>query len=238
MSYDQNFYDVIRDGAQRSVTAAIPIIVHHLGLTGNERVLDVGCGEGWWSDGFARDGCTVIGVDSGTTPHRPDSFTFIDRDVTLPLPFELVGEEGKPFDLVISLEVAEHLPPSKADGFIGELCAQADTVLFSAAIPGQGGTGHINEQWPDYWANLFHEHGFAVSGALRWHMWGHPDIENWYQQNILVAMRTAHYTMTHAPRDGGGEYTMSHPLFEDPLMAFPHRIVHPILYDARRSNHR
>lgn len=200
MSYDQNFYEVIRDGAQRSVTAAVPIIAHHLQLRGDERVLDVGCGEGWWADGFARFGCTVIGVDTGQTPHRPDSFTFVEHDLALPFEFsDPSSESGKPFDLVVSLEVAEHLHPSRAAGFIQELCNQADTVLFSAAIPGQGGTGHLNEQWPDYWANLFHEYGFAVSGAMRWHLWGHDDIENWYQQNMLVAMRTAHWTMDHAP---------------------------------------
>jgi 2-polyprenyl-3-methyl-5-hydroxy-6-metoxy-1,4-benzoquinol methylase len=57
----------------------------------------------------------------------------------------------KEFDLVVSLEVAEHLPASAADQFVNTLVKHGKKILFSAAIPGQGGQDHLNEQWPDYW---------------------------------------------------------------------------------------
>ena len=41
------------------------------------------------------------------------------------------------------------------------LTASSDIVAFSAAITGQGGKGHVNEQSPDYWDNLFRECGFV-----------------------------------------------------------------------------
>src|SRR5579862_3100091 len=63
-------------------------------------------------------------------------------------PFNL----GRSFDLAMSFEVAEHLPPDAAKGFVDSLTRLAPLVLFSAAIPFQGGVGHINEQWPEYWA--------------------------------------------------------------------------------------
>jgi hypothetical protein len=62
---------------------------------------------------------------------------------------------GRRFDLVQSLEVAEHLPVGNAEEFVGCLCAHGDVVQFSAAQPGQGGVGHLNERCPSYWAGLF-----------------------------------------------------------------------------------
>lgn len=221
--YDQRFYDEIRVGARRSVDAALPIIAERLGLTGNETVLDVGCGEGWWADGFARLGCTVTGIDSGHTEHRPDTFDFVDQHITGILP------RGH-WDLIVCLEVAEHLNHRNALALVQAFKSRTDCVLFSAARPGQGGTGHINEQPISTWAAMLHEAGFAVSGALRWYLWGDARIENWYQQNMLVAIPKT--VETDAPKMLGED------LFPPTIpeqMAHPHDVVHPILFDARRT---
>ena len=61
----------------------------------------------------------------------------------------------KNYDLAISLEVAEHLSSESANMFIACLTNMSDIVLFSAAIPGQGGENRINEQWPKYRSGLF-----------------------------------------------------------------------------------
>jgi hypothetical protein len=52
----------------------------------------------------------------------------------------------------VSLEVAEHLQPKRSASFVADLVALAPAVLFSAAIPGQPGTDHINPRWQDEWA--------------------------------------------------------------------------------------
>ena len=65
----------------------------------------------------------------------------------------------KRYDIALSLEVAEHLSAKRAHSFVEELCNIANIVLFSAAIPGQGGTHHINEQWQSYWVKKFNEIG-------------------------------------------------------------------------------
>jgi hypothetical protein len=62
------------------------------------------------------------------------------------------------FDLAICLEIAEHLPESCADALIKFLSELAPAVLFGAAIPGQGGVNHINEQWQSYWVAKFSRH--------------------------------------------------------------------------------
>lgn len=206
MSYDRGFYDTIRAGTRSSAAVVAPIVydIVHPGS-----VIDVGCGEGWWASAFAECGASrVLGVDGGYVADRRVDFT--PADLNDPLP-----ELGR-FDLAVSLEVAEHLSPSRAAGFVADLCDLAPVVLFSAAVPGQGGTGHINEQWPGYWADLFAGNGYRVSGAIRWRIWNDDRVENWYRQNLLFAAA-----------DGFDD------LFESPLSE-PWPVVHPVLFDHVR----
>jgi hypothetical protein len=93
------------------------------------------------------------------------------------------------FELVESLEVAEHLPSTVAEGFVAFLASLGSVVLFSAAIPNQGGVHHINEQWPEYWAELFSKHGFIPIDTLRDLIWSSPDVDYWYCQNTLLFVR-------------------------------------------------
>ena len=93
---------------------------------------------------------------------------------------------GRQFDLAMSLEVAEHLPPDAADGFVEYLTRLAPAVLFSAAIPGQGGTQHLNEQWPDYWARRFQSRSFLTLDCVRGALWQNDQVERWYAQNMLL----------------------------------------------------
>jgi SAM-dependent methyltransferase len=214
-AYDSTFYDTIREGTQRSARQLVPLLLDTLGMD-DGRVIDVGCGEGWWAETFAQCGCEVVGIDGGYVETSPLGDRFIPHDLNHPLPLHLRGE----FDAAVCLEVAEHLPDRRAAGFISDLTGLAPVVIFSAAIPGQGGTGHVNEQWPSYWVHLFDQAGFIVSGALRFSIWDNTEIENWYRQNLLVAVR--HDLEEFYPD-----------LFESPV-AHPFPIVHPVLYDARR----
>lgn len=209
-TYDRWFYDLIRDGVQSSASVVVPLVIDHLAP---ETVIDVGCGEGWWAYEFGKHGCDVQGIDGSYVATSPlkDRFTAVNLDNPLPN----LGE----FDLAVSLEVAEHLPPARAPGFINDLCILAPTVLFSAAIPGQGGVNHVNEQPPGYWVDLFQRNGYQVSGALRWEIWTNDMVENWYRQNILVATRHPEQF----PR-----------LFRDAWAAYPHYVIHPVLWDAKR----
>lgn len=201
--YDTAFYDTIRSGTQQSAAIVAGLVN---GIVRPSTVVDVGCGEGWWAQAFADLGCEATGVDGGYV--TPAIERFVAHDLATPLP-----DLGR-FDLAVSLEVAEHLPPSRARGFIADLCALAPIVLFSAAIPGQGGTGHVNEQWPAYWFDLFRDHGYCVSGALRWRIWNDDRIENWYRQNLLIA----------------AEPGLLPDLMGD-AMAGPFPVVHPVLYE-------
>lgn len=208
-SYSPDFYDTIRAGCRASATVIVPKVFAELQP---QRVIDVGSGEGWWGREFTHHGCEVLGIDGGYIAEPVIPF----RPVDLAEPLPDLGE----YDLVVSLEVAEHLPPTRADGFIADLCQLAPVVLFSAAIPGQGGAGHLNEQWPGYWVERFEANGYRCSGALRWAIWDDDRVENWYRQNLIVAARHSRCHLLPG-------------LFGTPMApVFP--VVHPVLYDARR----
>lgn len=182
-TYDAQFYAAQADASYRSAAVVTPHIVE---LFAPMSVVDVGCGVGTWLRAFAECGVTqLLGLDG---PHvdpvalRIPAAQFRAHDLRTPLP-----EVGR-FDLALSLEVAEHLPDECADGLVAALTRLAPIVVFSAAIPGQGGTSHVNEQWPDYWAALFRRHQFEQLDVLRPLIWQDERIEWWYRQNIFVYM--------------------------------------------------
>ena len=150
-------------------------------------MLDVGCGTGTWLraalDLGARE---VLGVDGADLPAEtlcvPKEHV---RQADLSRPLNL----ARRFDLVLCLEVAEHLEPASAATIIDTLTAHGDRILFSAAAPGQPGMRHVNCQWPDYWQRLFNARGFACDGAVRWEIWRNGRIEPWYRQNLMMAVR-------------------------------------------------
>lgn len=219
-TYDRQFYDVINAGSAKSAALIAPAVLNIIGDAGHpvRSVVDVGCGEGVWAAEFAKHVDHVVGIDGEyVDPERVQIENFVQRNLELRMP-------SVPSDLAISLEVAEHLTPGRAASFIAELTEQAPVVLFSAAIPGQGGTGHINEQWPAYWDEFFTSVGYAATGALRWLFWeqgARGEIENWYCQNLLLAVR----------RDWVPDFEPS--LFFGPH-TYPLPVVHPVLWDARR----
>lgn len=184
-TYDTTFYDTIRAGCQSSAAVVAPLVYD---LIHPETVIDVGCGEGHWAKAFEVLGCEAHGIDGPWGGQMLAAGQFHPWDLNAPLP----GDGYAQRDLVISLEVAEHLPPERAVSFVADLCAfQPKAILFSAAIPGQTGTGHINCRWQSYWAGLFAERGYCNAvRSLRWQLWDDGRVEPWYRQNMVLYERT------------------------------------------------
>src|ERR1700722_15751200 len=148
--YDADFYRKLKANSYRSALVIIPVLQRLVPFTS---VCDVGCGAGSWLQAFADNGITdYLGLD-GDYVDRASLAIPVERFRATDLAQPFVVERN--FDLAVCLEVAEHLPPSRAESLIADLTKVAPLVLFSAAIPHQGGKGHVNEQWQPYWVELF-----------------------------------------------------------------------------------
>ena len=100
-------------------------------------------------------------------------------------PFDLAER----FDVAICLEVAEHLPEESARGFIESLTKHSNIIVFSSAIPGQGGQNHLNEKDYVYWFDLFSIFNFEPYDLIRPIIWENKDVDYWYKQNIFIFIK-------------------------------------------------
>jgi hypothetical protein len=175
-------------------------------------VLDVGCGRGMWLAAASRMGAgRVVGVaDRGALSKD----LYCDPSWIRPHDLERRFDLGERFDLVLSLEVAEHLKPSAAEGFVRSLARHGDLILFSAAIPHQGGVSHLNEQFADYWAELFAKAGFLPVNIVRRRIWNDNGIKLGLRQNVLLYASVNYVSCNHWANDallGSGPIALVHP---------------------------
>ena len=169
--YDRQFYEQRITGSLKSAMEIIPLV---LKLFPVKSIVDIGCGLGTWLRAFQEYGVSdILGIDG---PPIEEPMLEIRTSLNL----------SRSYDLAISLEVAEHLGEEYATQFINTLTGASEIVLFSAAIPGQSGRGHINLQWQDYWREIFNSFGYTALDAIRPQIWGHPDVDYWYQQNTII----------------------------------------------------
>jgi SAM-dependent methyltransferase len=191
-TYAAAFYESHAEASLRSARCALG---RAFGLLGTPAcVVDLGCGVGTWLRAAQELGsATILGVDGDWVPRDQlliPGDRFLAADLAGADPAAIAARLPRPADLAMCLEVAEHLDPPQAPGLVGLLAGLADAVLFSAAIPYQGGEHHVNEQWPDYWAARFAAAGFRCFDLLRPALWLHPDLDWWYAQNLLLFART------------------------------------------------
>ena len=180
-TYSDSFFRDLDLTAEPSARRILPLVMELLPV---RSAVDVGCGDGGWLAALIDLGVDdVLGLDG---PWIGEEQLKIPREQfrRVKLDGPLGVECG--FDLAISLEVAEHLPPERADGFVAELTRMAPVVLFSAAIPGQGGVNHLNEQWPAYWSARFGARQFRTVDCLRLRIWNDPAVTWWYKENIML----------------------------------------------------
>ena len=214
-SYNPEFFSSHRAGSSNSAERLVPLI---RGLVSARSVVDVGCGIGTWLRAFMQHGVEdPLGIDGPWV--RPDQLLiprerFVVADLATKIPVD------RSFDLAISLEVAEHLPPASAGLFVSSLTRLAPVVVFSAAIPGQGGTDHVNEQWPGYWADRFAAARFVAIDCLRARVWHDPAVQWWYAQNTIVYASAEGLDRNPALRDAR--------IASLPVDPHPLSLVHPL----------
>ncbi len=185
VSYDAAYYEGIDRTAEMAAPIVAPLIVE---IAQPKSIVDVGCASGQWLNAFRNLGVEdFLGIDGkwiDAAQLQIPVENFARRNLSQP--FEI----DRQFDVAMTLEVAEHLPPESAEDFVESLVRLAPLIVFSAAIPGQGGTNHLNEQWPDYWAELFGRHDYVGFDLIRPQIWDDLRVPVWYRQNIGIFART------------------------------------------------
>ncbi len=187
---DKNLSPYIHTEDVHNFIAPRLVIPFILSLLEVKSVLDVGCGIGTWLKVFEEHGVRdLIGVDGNHVDQKllkisPDKFRSHDLREHLNL--------GRKFDLALCLEVVEHLPESSASLVVNTLVDYSDFVLFSAAIPGQGGQHHINEQWLSFWVQQFEKFGYDMHDIVRPKFWKNENVDVWYRQNMVLFCKRGH----------------------------------------------
>jgi 2-polyprenyl-3-methyl-5-hydroxy-6-metoxy-1,4-benzoquinol methylase len=157
-----------------------------------QSIADIGCGSGAFAAEFGRRGLRVGAWEFsfwGRWQARRQGVAVREWDVgrsSGPL-------AGAPFDVAMSLEVAEHIPPVLADAFVACLAATAGhTIVLTAAHPGQGGQGHINEQPKAYWIEKVQIHPWLFDAELSSQVAGALErsrASGWLAQNMMIFRR-------------------------------------------------
>ncbi len=180
--YTKEWFDKRVKRSIQEAEQIIPLVINEISP---KSVIDVGCATGAWLMVLSNHGINnYCGID-GQWVFKEDLLIprdcFLEHDLSHSMP-----KPHSKYDLAISIEVAEHLPENMARSFVKYLCSLSDFVLFSAAVPLQGGRGHINEQPQSYWANLFSQNGFDCCDLVRPQIW-HNELAGYvHRQNILL----------------------------------------------------
>ncbi|SDH92234.1 Methyltransferase domain-containing protein [Pseudobutyrivibrio sp. 49] len=229
--YDENFYDDINK-IKLDEEIVVPYIIDRINP---KSVVDFGCAEGNWLAQFKKNGSNIeiLGFDGDYVNEErlsieSQEFRAVDLRDSIKL--------DKKYDLAMSLEVAEHLEEEYADIFIDNITNASDNILFSAAIPGQGGVHHVNEQWQSYWIKKFRDRGYGVDFSIRKKFWKDERLNHWRRQNILIFRKGEFLDIEY-----DGVEDVVHPeilnhcvtIFENKLSETIHYMVaNPVIYDT------
>lgn len=178
----KNKYIHITD--EHNTRAASIVVPEILKMYKAESVADIGCGLGTWLKVFSDSGVNRIQGFDGM--HLDLKKIVIPKNKIILCDLEQEIKSETIYDLAISLEVAEHITKKNAEVFVKSLCNLSQTIIFSAAIPNQGGQNHLNEQWPEYWQKIFYKHGYTMHDVLRMKFWDIEEVDYWYRQNMFL----------------------------------------------------
>ena len=185
--YSKEFYGKETEIALSAAQIILPYILNRINC---KTIIDFGCGTGKWlyvAKKISKEKIRILGLDGEYAQEYLEisSNEFLACDLTKTI------DLGCNYDLAISLEVAEHLPITSARTFVQNLTRHSNIILFSAAVPYQGGTKHINEQYPSYWEKIFGEYGFVMCDSLRPVFWNDERIDMCYRQNMFLYCKAA-----------------------------------------------
>lgn len=179
--YPADWHTLFGDMTGKSAVAILPELVQAFET---KSLVEIGCGNAHWTRAGLEAGVTDYLVVDGPWNKREDLLVdkshFLEADLAVPLKLD------RRYDMAVCLEVAEHVRGASAEILVKSLTDASDVVAFGAAIPLQGGWGHINEQWPSWWRDRFVALGYEPFDLVRPRHWNNRELHYWYRQNMFV----------------------------------------------------
>jgi hypothetical protein len=186
--YNDVFFRTRKESAKRSAEIVVPEILEILPVEKkhNFSVVDFGCATGDWLSVYERNGCIeILGINDVIPPSD-----LLEIPQSKILAWDIIKQGKVPVDKKFTicqcLEVAEHFEEEYADKLLQTLTSLSDIIVFSAAIPYQEGTHHVNLQWPDYWISKFTNYGYKELDCIRRHIWNNKSVTICYKQNLFI----------------------------------------------------
>ena len=195
--YDKNFYERNKTEAKLKSVEIVLSEAFNI-LPPCKSAVDFGCATGTWLKGLEKYGITDMRGYDGKWVDQ--SKLLIPKESFFEADFDKPIDIDRKFDLAVSIEVGEHLQESSAESFVKNITNSADFVLFSAAIPYQGGDNHVNEQWPAYWNEKFNHLGFVCVDSIRKRLWDNFEVIDFHRQNILIFVNKKRVDEVNAPQ--------------------------------------
>lgn len=164
--YNHRYFKTIEQAEKVQAESLADILIE---MYDPQSVADVGCATGLYLVPFLTRGVVTIGWDSADYAVEQKLVPTVEKaDIT-----ETMSEVT--VDLAICLEVLEHIENDLCGGVIQNLVNMSDLIIFSAAQPGQAGTGHINCKPKKHWETLFNIRGYNRD----------PDAEEQIKQYVM-----------------------------------------------------
>ncbi|MFA6171199.1 MAG: methyltransferase domain-containing protein [Patescibacteria group bacterium] len=182
--YDQRFFDRTLKLEESSAKAVVNILIKRFRP---KSVIDIGCGIGIYLKEFEKKGIGISGYDGAPAAIKNSLVGDKIKYHDLVKPLRL----SRKFDLCLCVEVAEHLPETCENTLINSLVRLSDTLIYTAATPGQGDLliGHINERPHAYWKKKLKASGFTyktkLTGVVRKEM-AEKKAVWWVAKNLMV----------------------------------------------------
>lgn len=180
-NYSHKYFDKHKMAARKSARHVVPFV---MSVIRPISIADIGCGSGQWTKEFISNGVKrAYAFDAFASPCWGVADNSVDFQK---IDLEDCVADFPDVELVCWLEVAEHLSKSSCNRILSYIVERTDAILFSCAVPGQGGTGHISERRLSDWVSDFKEFGFCCQDILRPRFWNDENISWWYRQNAVI----------------------------------------------------
>ncbi len=191
--YKPKFYASVTLRAQTTAEIVTELISSTFTISS---FIDIGCGDGLWSRKMLEKCDNKIkGYAIDLPGVRPKELQQVASDIQF-IELNLNSNPYIPerqFDLAFCTEVLEHLEEHAALLLLNSIAANCDLLVFSAAVPGQGGTGHINEHPQEYWDSQLQKRGFRPFDVIR------PaiielEVPSYYKNNLILYVQLQRFT--------------------------------------------